>query len=370
MLTPSRLPVLSLAEARHLQNRLVDAITGVFAGNEWLTRGDFGVGSDGQGSQYTQKAERVLARAFGCEDAVFVTGAGTGAIRAALFALLPPLSRVLVHDALLYPTTAVTFRAAGYQAVPVDFNSDDLLRQALQQERVQAIYVQHTRQQLSDRYALAPVIQSARALRPETLTIVDDNYAVANTPRCGVELGADVSAFSSFKLLGPEGVGIVLCTRAIAQRIRADMYSGGTRVQGFQAQEALIGLTHAFVANALTQETAEDIVTQLRARAAAEITEVCLANMQSPVILIRFREPIGALVAECAARYGAAPYPVGAMSRYELIPMFYRVSGSMTASLGAEEARHWIRVNPMRAGSETVLRLLDQALKEVQKRVS
>lgn len=370
MLTPSRLPVLSLEEACRLQYRLVDAITGVFSGNEWLARGDLGVGSDGQGSRYTQYAERVLARAFHTEDAVFVTGAGTGAIRAAFFALLPPLSRVLVHDAPLYSTTAVTFRAAGYQAVPVDFNRDEALRQALRQENIQAVYIQHTRQQLADQYALASVIQSTRAERPEMLIIVDDNYAVANTPQSGVELGADVSAFSSFKLLGPEGIGIVLCTQRIAQRIRADMYSGGTRVQGFQAQEALIGLTHAFVANALTQVTAETVVAQLRERKATEITEVCIANMQSPVMLIRFRAPIGSRVVACAARYGAAPFPVGAMSRYELIPMFYRVSGSMVASLGTEEAQHWIRVNPMRAGSETVLTLLDQALKEVQKRVS
>jgi hypothetical protein len=52
------------------------------------------------------------------------------------------------------------------------------------------------------------------------------------------------------------------------------------------------------------------------------------------------------------------------MSRYEVIPMFYRVSGSLTESLGIEEAQHWIRINPMRAGAETVLSILKKAIKE------
>ncbi|HEY7417031.1 MAG TPA: aminotransferase class V-fold PLP-dependent enzyme, partial [Ktedonobacteraceae bacterium] len=206
--------------------------------------------------------------------------------------------------------------------------------------------------------------------RPEMLIVVDDNYAVANTSQTGTELGADISAFSAFKLLGPEGIGIVLCTRAIAQRIRADMYSGGTRVQGFQAQEALMGLSQSFVANAITQEVAEAVIAHLRLHGSVDIAEAYVANMQSPVVLIRFHQPIGPQLVACAASYGAAPFPVGAMSRYELTPMFYRVSGAMTESLGVEEAQHWIRINPMRAGVETVLTILKQALEEVRNHVS
>lgn len=370
MFTVSRLPALSMQEARRLQFRLVDAITHEFSGDAWLTRGDLGVGRDNAGSQYTRAAERALARMFGCEEAVFVTGAGTGAIRAALFALLPPLSRIVIHDAPVYSTTAVTFRAAGYQLERADFHVQEQLQRAITREDVQAVYIQHTRQQLSDHYALSEVLHTVRAQRPELLVIVDDNYAVANTPVIGVELGADVSAFSAFKLLGPEGIGIVLCSRAIAQRIRADMYSGGTRVQGFQAQEALIGLTQVFVANAGTQEVAAEIVARVQAQESSQIDMAYVANMQSPVILLRFHEPVAALVIEQAARHGAAPFPVGAMSRYEIIPMFYRVSGSLLAALGADEARHWIRINPMRAGTETVFAILEKALAEVHRHVS
>lgn len=365
MVTLSRLPSLSIEEAHLLQQRLVDAITHEFAGTEWLTRGELGVGADGSGSRFTRQAERSLARSFGTEDAVFVTGAGTGAIRAALFALLPPLSRILIHEAPIYATTAVTFRVAGYQLVKVDFDVEDQLVRALEEEDLRAVYIQHTRQQLTTRYQLAPLIQTIRAHRPHLPIIVDDNYAVANTPRTGVEQGADVSAFSSFKLLGPEGIGILLCSHTVADLVRADMYSGGTRVQGFQAQDALIGLSLAFVANALTLATVEAIVERLRKQAIPEIVEAHIANVQSPLVLLRFREPIGQSVVKRAAAYGAAPFPVGAMSRYELIPMFYRVSGSLSESLGSEEARHWIRINPMRAGAETVLGILEKALKGV-----
>ncbi|GER84177.1 hypothetical protein KTAU_28130 [Thermogemmatispora aurantia] len=365
----ARLPPLTLEEARRLQFRLIETLRHHFPGQEWLTRGELGVGADGEGSRFTRRVERVLAAFFGSEEAVLVTGAGTGAIRAALFALLPPLSRLLVHDAPLYATTAVTFRAAGYVPVPVDLHDLGRLRQVLSSETLQAVYLQHARQRPDDHYDLAQVIAEVRAVRPELPIVVDDNYAVANTPRIGVELGADVSAFSAYKLLGPEGIGVVLCRQQLARAIRADMYSGGSRVQGFQAQEVLIGLALSFVANALTQESAEAVVERLRTApppaCARHIVEAHVASLQSPVVLVRLRWPLAERVVARAAAHGAAPFPVGAMARYELVPLFYRISGTMSASLGAEEAQHWLRINPMRAGPETVLAILEEALSEV-----
>ncbi|WP_297149056.1 aminotransferase class V-fold PLP-dependent enzyme [Thermogemmatispora sp.] len=365
----ARLPPLRLEEARRLQFRLIETLRRHFPGQEWLTRGELGVGVDGEGSRFTRHVERVLAAFFGSEEAVLVTGAGTGAIRAALFALLPPLSRILVHEAPLYATTAVTFRAAGYVPVSVDLHDRERLRQVLGDAALQAVYLQHTRQRPDDHYDLGAVIAEVRAVRPELPIVVDDNYAVANTPRIGVELGADVSAFSAYKLLGPEGIGVVLCSQPLARAIRADMYSGGSRVQGFQAQEVLMGLALAFVANALTQESAEAVVERLRTApppaCARHVVEAHVASLQSPVVLVRLRQPLAERVVVRAAARGAAPFPVGAMARYELAPLFYRISGTMSASLGAEEAQHWLRINPMRAGPETVLAILEEALSEV-----
>ena len=47
----------------------------------------------------TQRVEQVLADAFHAQAAALVQGAGTGAIRAGLAALLKPGQRLLVHDA-------------------------------------------------------------------------------------------------------------------------------------------------------------------------------------------------------------------------------------------------------------------------------
>ena len=45
--------------------------------------------------------------------------------------------------------------------------------------------------------------------------------------------------------------------------------------------------------------------------------------------------------------------------------MFYRVSGTMATS-DPEFENYWIRINPMRSGAETVLRILEEALKEAE----
>lgn len=58
-------------------------------------------------------------------------------------------------------------------------------------------------------------------------------------------------------------------------------------------------------------------------------------------------------------------YPVGANSRYEIAPLFYRLSGTFLA--GTPELADWtIRINPMRAGADLVLTILADALREAR----
>ena len=62
-----------------------------------------------------------------------------------------------------------------------------------------------------------------------------------------------------------------------------------------------------------------------------------------------------------AARFGAAPYPVGSNSRYEIAPLFYRMSSS--ALDDAPELADWaVRINPMRAGADLVVDILRRSL--------
>src|SRR5438477_10410611 len=122
MMQTHPIPQLSLPEAIALQHRLVDLIHRHFDGREILEAGDYGADPALGRPRFTAKVETVLAELFEVEDAVLVRGAGTGAIRAALMALLAPGDAVLVHDAPVYATTAVTFRAMGIQARRANFN--------------------------------------------------------------------------------------------------------------------------------------------------------------------------------------------------------------------------------------------------------
>ena len=49
-----------------------------------------------------------------------------------------------------------------------------------------------------------------------------------------------------------------------------------------------------------------------------------------------------------------------------MCPLFYRVSGTFRASDPTLEDR-MIRINPNRAGSETILRILNESVKKVKK---
>ncbi len=89
-----------------------------------------------------------------------------------------------------------------------------------------------------------------------------------------------------------------------------------------------------------------------------------MANAQSKVLLVEFHEEIAKAVLREAQKLGAAPNPVGAESKYEVVPMFYRVSGTFLAADPTLENR-MIRINPMRAGADTVLRILQEAIERV-----
>ena len=69
-----------------------------------------------------------------------------------------------------------------------------------------------------------------------------------------VECGADLSAFSMFKLLGPEGIGCVVGKKRYIEKIVAANYSGGGQVQGHEALACLRGMIYAPVALAIHRQ--------------------------------------------------------------------------------------------------------------------
>ncbi|MER5767743.1 aminotransferase class V-fold PLP-dependent enzyme [Streptomyces sp. NPDC001985] len=357
------LPALEVEDAIAVQFRLLECTAAHFRGEELFTA-DAGVVPGPGRPRATARVESVLADFFGAGDAALVQGAGTGAVRAALDTLhalpgagAPP--RLLIHSAPAYRTTATTLRGMAVERAEADFNDPAAVRTALARSGARWAFLQHSRQRLADSYDLAGVL--ALCAEAGVRTIVDDNYAALRVPACGVQLGADASAFSLFKLHGPEGVGVVVGAPDLVGRVRADNYSGGGQVQGHQALEVLRALTHVPVMWAIQSRVTREVADRLDAGEVAGVAQARVANAQDRCVLVRLDRPVARRLPAVAAGLGAAPWPVGAGSRYEIAPLVYRLSASALAD--APELADWtVRVNPMRAGADLVVGLLGRAI--------
>lgn len=355
------LPHLDADGAFELQQRLVAAVCAELPGQA-LFRADVGVHPGAGRPQATAAVERVLACAFGAEAACLVQGAGTGAIRSALSAgpWRTGDRRLLLHDAPDYSTTAQTFHDALVQPVRVDFNDATALRDALAApEGPDWVYVQHSRQRLTDRFDPMAVVVAARDA--DKRVIVDENYAVVRTPSIGSEHGAAASAFSLFKLHGPEGVGVIVGDADVIDAAHRANYSGGGQVQGPQAIAALQALVSAPLNWARQSDEVLRLAELLRHGAVPGIADATVANVQDLCVVALLSAPVAEEVRAAAADNGAAPFPVGSNSRYEIAPMIYRLSSS---TLEAQpELRDWtLRINPMRSSADLVVDILRRSI--------
>lgn len=355
---------ITLNQAKKMQFKLVDIVTRYFTGNDMVSMGDLGVISGLNKPTTTYKAEKVIADFFGQESAVLVRGAGTGAIRYGLMSILRHGQNLLVHDAPVYNTTMVTLESMGINLIRANFNESDEIIEVIKNNKIDGALIQYTRQKIDDKYDIGDVISIIRKYGPEIPIITDDNYAVMKVEKIGVQYGADISCFSCFKLLGPEGVGCITGKACFIDRIVKYNYSGGCQVQGFEAMEVLRGLIYAPVSLAIQAEVNDELVARLNSDEVPGVKSAFLANAQSKVLLVEFEDSIANKVLKEAERLGAAPNPVGAESKYEIVPMFYRVSGTFRASDSTLEDR-MIRINPMRCGADTVIRILREAILKV-----
>ncbi|WP_082023890.1 aminotransferase class V-fold PLP-dependent enzyme [Clostridium polynesiense] len=360
---------ITVEEAKKLQFKLIDIVTRKFTGKEVLALGDLGVIKGLNKPTYTKKVEEVIAEFFGAEAAVLLRGAGTGAIRWGMISFLNSGDKILVHEAPIYPTTEVTVNTMGLKVVRADFNKEEEIIKAIENNPdLNGVLVQYTRQKIEDSYTMEKVIETIKSCRKDLKVITDDNYAVMKVKSIGTECGADLSAFSSFKLLGPEGVGILVGKKELIDKAISLNYSGGSQVQGFEAMEALRGLIYAPVSLAIQAEVNEELVERLNSGEIPGVKNAFLANAQSKVLLVELEEEIAPEVLLEAEKLGAAPNPVGAESKYEFVPMVYRVSGTFRAADKSLEKR-MIRINPMRSGAETVLRILKESIEKAKQSI-
>ena len=356
---------ISVEEAMQLQFKVIDCITREFPGHEILTRGDLGVVPGLNKPVTTMKAEKVIARIFDAEAAMLVRGAGTDAIADALYSVIKAGETLLVHTSPIYSTTKLTIDRQGLKTVAADFNDlADIKRVLGEHPEIKAALVQYTRQSMTDSYDMEEVIRTIKETRNIPI-VTDDNYAVMKTPKNGSQCGADLACLSTFKLQGPEGIGCIVGKKEYIDFLVKLNYSGGSQTQGHEALEVLRGMVYAPVALAIQAQVNDRLVERLLGGELPGIKDAFLANAQSKVLLVEFEEQIAEQVLEEAEKLGAAPNPIGAESRYELVPMFYRVSGTFRAT-DPTITKRMIRINPMRSGDDTVIRILKEAMEKVR----
>lgn len=356
---------LSLDEAMKLQFKIIDCITKEFKGHQFLNRGDLGVVKGFNKPITTSKVEKVIASIFDAQSCILLRGAGSGAIRFGLHSILNCSEKILIHKAPIYSTTKTSFNMLGLKFVEANFNNlEDIKKVLKENEDIKGALIQYTRKKIDDSYNIEEVIYTIKSIKNIPI-ITDDNYAVMKVNKIGIQCGADLSCFSAFKLLGPEGIGIVVGKKCYIDLLVKENYSGGMQTQGYEAIDVLNGFTYAPVSLAIQSKVNEECLKRLNNGEIPKVKKSFLANAQSKVILVEFYDDIAEKVLIEAEKLGAAPNPIGAESKYEIIPMFYRVSSTFIQYDKTLEKR-MIRINPMRAGADTIIRIIKEALERVK----
>jgi len=355
---------MTIEEAMEKQFQIVECITREFEGHEFLAGGDLGVVPSYNKPVTTAKVERVIADIFHAEAALLVRGAGSAAIRFGLHSMRIGGETILIHNAPIYPTTKASLAMLSVKTVVADYNQpEEIIRILKEHPEIKAALVQYTRQRPDDSYELKQVIQKIKE-NSEIPILTDDNYAVFKVKEIGVECGADLTSFSAFKLQGPEGIGVIVGRKRYIDLLAKESYSGGMQTQGHEALAVLRGFVFAPVSLAIQAQVSEECVKRLKKGEISGVKMAFLANAQSKVILVEFHDKIAEAVLLESEKLGAAPYPVGSESKYEVTPMFYRISGTFR-DYDRELEHRMIRINPMRAGADTVINILKQAIKRV-----
>jgi hypothetical protein len=364
---------MTLEEATETQFRLVDSIQHILGSDDVFSE-DYGqvralatVGFGGGGRpRSTAAVEQVLEHFFGAGEAVLVQGAGTGSIRAMLNAALEPGQSVVLHSEHPYKTTRPAMRHMGLDLHQVSFNDRDELERTLATVAPAGLYVQHVPQGLGDAHEISDVIESGRRIGGDDLAIlVDDNYAVMRSPSIGVQMGATASAFSLFKLLSPAQIGCVVGSHELVSSIRQDLSSAGCQVQGPAAMAALRMLVYAPVALAIQNDTVNEATRRINDLAQEGglpfVRGAVAAQPGIRCVVVVFDEPVAEAFVRSAWRNGSPSQSVGEEAQPEVLPLFTYLTSTFLKGMPGLE-RHAVRINPMRGGPDTVVRVLMAAM--------
>ncbi len=360
---------LSLEQAIKMQFKLVDTICDHFNGLEILQAGDYGLAMPLRKPIFTNKVENCLAEFFDVKAAVLVRGSGTGAIRAMFMAALNPGDQILVHDGPVYKTTSTTIRIMGLKLAYSDYNKLDGLENVIN-ENIKAVFIDHMYDRITDKYRLEEVINAVKSTKYDPLIMTDEDYAAMRVEKIGVQLGADISAFSLFKLLAPPGMGLVLAGSEkgckLIDKINEDNYSGGCQVQGPEAMDTLRSLVYAPVLRAIQDRVVNEVCKRLNDGEVDGVDWAAVSNSHIRQILVKLKEPTAEKVSNKVWKYGAQSHLVGCESRYEstvaIVPESKRFK-----EYAPELMDYMLRVVPFQAGPDTVIRILKESIKDIKK---
>src|SRR5699024_10814881 len=144
-----------------------------------------------------------------------------------------------------------------------------------------------------------------------TTGTVGQNAAVLRSRSSGTRHGASASAFSLFKLHGPEGVGVILGDSDLITAAHQANYSGGGQVQGHQALAGLHALIDAPLNWAQQSAEVHRLAHLLKQGAVPGIADAVVANVQDLCVVALLTDPVSDQVRSAAGRLGAASFPVG-----------------------------------------------------------
>lgn len=366
---------LSLKQAIQTQFKLVEILRKHFNGKELMMEGDYGHQYVGEveglpvyeHSVYTTKVEEVLGEFFG-RRAILVWGAGTGANRMLFMASVRPGDRVIVDE--IYASTGSTMRAMDLEVVCVNYDNLDKPRKAID-KKTKMVHVIHGRG--FKKFDPKQIIDTVRSTKYDPLISFDENYVAMRVPKIGTQLGADLSAFSLQKLLGPEGIGVIISGTERGDRIIDKIHwlesaGGGSLVQGPDAMRALKNLVYTPVILAIQKQVVDEVCERLNEGEVDGVEWAVVVNLHMRVVIVKLEKPIAKKVVDVAWKYGNMLHTIGCEGKDEITCRISPIPTAEKETVPEEiSLEYLLRVNPFRAGQDTIIDILKKSIKEAER---
>ncbi len=220
-----------------------------------------------------QARERVAGALGAREDEVFFTSGATESNNLALFGVLEAsgsgaglVTTAVEHSSILAPARELEVRGHPLTLVPVDAEGlpdPELLAGAASRPDTRLVALAAANNETGARPDLVSLARAlARLPRPRPLVHVDAVQALGRVPLDLAGWGADLAAFSSHKVGGPPGVGILWKRASVSLKPR--LFGGGQELELRPGTENVPGIAAAALAVELAVQEQEALAGRTR----------------------------------------------------------------------------------------------------------